>query len=94
VEKKKQVILYNLLDWIKTDIKEQIGYALITRRLDFIDKLEKRVKSRMNAKMVFLLGPRDERVIKEAIIKRFKYSLKGIEDETLSLQSTKIIHFI
>lgn len=59
VEKKKQTILYNLLGWIKDDVQAQIGLVLITRRLDFLEKLEKRVKSRMNGKMVFLAGPRD-----------------------------------
>lgn len=75
VEKKKQIILYNLLEWIKGDVKNQIGFALLTRRLDFIERLEKRIKSRMSYKMIFLVGVRDEKIIKQAILKRFDYAL-------------------
>lgn len=65
----------------------------MTRRLDFLDKLEKRVKSRLNGKMIYLVGPREEKVIKEAIIKRFKFSLIGVEDDNIVIPAKRLIGF-
>ena len=32
----------------------------------------------MNQKLVFLMGPRDEKIIKGALIKRFNFGLKRL----------------
>ena len=58
-----------------------------------MDKLEKRVKSRLNGKMIYLVGPREEKVIKEAIIKRFKFSLIGVEDDSIVIPAKRLIGF-
>lgn len=68
VEFKKQILLYNLLEWI-ADIKEFIGLAFITKHFQFVDRFEKRIKSRLNAKSLVLTRP-DGRVIIQLIKKR------------------------
>ena len=35
VEIKKQLVLYNLFEWIKSEIKDKVGIVLITKKLDF-----------------------------------------------------------
>ena len=68
---KKQLILYNLLEWIKTDIREHIGIAFLTRSVLFVEKLEKRVKSRLSAKVIYI-GPPDEETVKSILCQRLK----------------------
>ncbi len=52
-------------------MKDQIGFAFITRVIDFYEKLEKRVKSRSAHKIAYLVGVQDVNIIKRAIINRF-----------------------
>jgi hypothetical protein len=46
-----------------------------------VDRLEKRVKSRMNAKIVPVFGVRNGGVIKLAIVKRFQLALSNLRAE-------------
>jgi Cdc6-like AAA superfamily ATPase len=57
VELKKQILLYNLLEWIATDIKKYVGLVFTTRLVYFVDKFEKRVRSRLAAKQLTVLRP-------------------------------------
>lgn len=80
MEHKKQVILYNFFEWIKSDIRDKIGLILMTKKLDFINSLEKRVMSRMNAKIVTLFGPRDLEAVKSIVDKRIEFQVKNVLD--------------
>jgi Cdc6-like AAA superfamily ATPase len=57
VEFKKQILLYNLLEWIATDIKQHVALVFTTRLVYFVDKFEKRVRSRLAAKHLTVLRP-------------------------------------
>lgn len=57
VELKKQILLYNLLEWIATDIKKYVGLVFTTRLVYFVDKFEKRVRSRLAAKQLTVTRP-------------------------------------
>ena len=50
IDMKKQLLLYNLLEWIKTDIKNQLGIVFVTRNFEFPNRFERRVKSRFTGK--------------------------------------------
>jgi len=64
VEFRKQILLYNLLEWIATDIKEYVGLVFTTRLIYFVDRFEKRVRSRLAAKHLTVLRPTLESLIK------------------------------
>ena len=66
---RKQLILYNILEWMKTDIREYIGLVFVTKSVSFSEKLEKRIKSRLNAKSLYL-GPPSYETIKMIIQRR------------------------
>ena len=70
METRKQIILYNLSEWLKGDIKEKVGVILVTRKLNFNEKLEKRVRSRLNERYITIFGPREADVVKKIIDKR------------------------
>lgn len=38
VNNKRQVLLYNLSEWMKGPVGEQLGIVFITRKLDFVDR--------------------------------------------------------
>lgn len=57
VEFRKQILLYNLLEWILTDIKKMVGLVFTTRLIYFVDKFEKRVRSRLAAKQLVVHRP-------------------------------------
>lgn len=90
---KKQLILYNLLEWIKTDIREHIGIAFLTRSVLFVEKLEKRVKSRLSAKVIYI-GPPDEETVKSILCKRLAVLKKKSESKEWISTIRKIIDAI
>lgn len=57
VEYRKQILLYNLLEWIATDIKKFVGLVFTTRVIYFVEHFEKRVRSRLAAKHLTVLRP-------------------------------------
>lgn len=63
VEYRKQILLYNLLEWIATDINELVGLVFTTRLISFVDRFEKRVKSRLNAQYITFIRPEPELII-------------------------------
>lgn len=62
-EMKKQTILYNLLEWIKGEVGERVALYLITSDCNFMQRLEKRVKSRLTAAFTFWQLPSAEAVL-------------------------------
>lgn len=38
VEYRKQILMYNLLEWIMTDVKKYIGLVFTTRLIYFVDR--------------------------------------------------------
>jgi len=63
VEYRKQILLYNLLEWVATDIKKYVGLVFTTRLISFVDRFEKRVKSRLCAQNISLVRPSAEMVL-------------------------------
>lgn len=63
MEYRKQILLYNLLEWILTDIKKMVGLVFTTRLIYFVDKFEKRVRSRLAAKQLVVHRPNPENIL-------------------------------
>lgn len=57
VEMRKQILLYNLLDWMTTEVNKMVGLVFTTRLVFFVDRLEKRVKSRLDATKLTVVRP-------------------------------------
>ena len=57
MEIRKQILLYNLLEWIMTDAKKMVGIVFTTRLMFFVDRFEKRVRSRLAAKQITVVRP-------------------------------------
>jgi Cdc6-like AAA superfamily ATPase len=57
VEMRKQILLYNLLDWMTTEVNRMVGLVFTTRLVFFVDRLEKRVKSRLDATKLTVVRP-------------------------------------
>ncbi len=57
VEYRKQILMYNLLEWIMTDVKMYIGLVFTTRLIYFVDRFEKRIRSRLSAKQLTVNRP-------------------------------------
>lgn len=67
--RRKQRILYNIFEWLNnTNVKKYISILLLTRNITFIDKLEKRTKSRMNMPILYLNKIKPKEVVE--IIRR------------------------
>lgn len=41
---------------------ENLNFIILTREIRFIDKLDKRIKSRMNIPIIYLARPRAEKI--------------------------------
>jgi hypothetical protein len=54
VEVRKQILLYNLLDWM-IEASKLVGLVFTTRLVYFVDCFEKRVRSRLKAKLLSVL---------------------------------------
>eukprot|EP00919_Chromeraceae_sp_WS-2016_P080230 GHVR01189784.1.p1 GENE.GHVR01189784.1~~GHVR01189784.1.p1 ORF type:complete len:125 (-),score=9.04 GHVR01189784.1:302-676(-) len=80
IDYKKQLLLYNILEWMKTNVKKYVGIAFITKLLCFTDKFEKRVKSRLTSKTVTLYRPKAKAIL-QAIAARIDYLGKRQEQE-------------
>ena len=63
VEYRKQILLYNLLEWVATDIKSKVGLVFTTRVISFVERFEKRVRSRLNATHLALVRPSAEKMV-------------------------------
>ena len=63
VEYRKQILLYNILEWVATDIKKYVGLVFTTRLIYFVDRFEKRVRSRLAARTIALGRPSPENLI-------------------------------
>ena len=63
-ENRRQILLYNLLEWISTDIKNYVGLVFTTRVLYLKERFDKRVKSRLSDKQLFVSRPSVEGIIK------------------------------
>jgi Cdc6-like AAA superfamily ATPase len=63
VEYRKQILLYNLLEWVATDIKSKVGLVFTTRVISFVERFEKRVRSRLNATHISLVRPSPEKMV-------------------------------
>jgi hypothetical protein len=57
VEVRKQILLYNLLEWMLTDIRKMVGLVFTSRLMFYVDRFEKRVRSRLAAKQISVVRP-------------------------------------
>lgn len=57
VEMRKQILLYNMLDWMTTEVNRMVGLVFTTRLVFFVDRLEKRVRSRLDATKLTVVRP-------------------------------------
>lgn len=74
-QRRKQLILYNIFEWLNnTDVKKYITIVILTRNITFIDKLEKRTKSRMNLPLIYIQKIKPNEVV-EIIKKRIEYRI-------------------
>ena len=72
MEFRKQILLYNLLEWVATDIKKWVGLVFTTRLVSFVDRFEKRVKSRLSAQIITLFRPSPETLL-ELFMRRVEW---------------------
>jgi hypothetical protein len=76
-QRRKQLILYNIFEWLNnTDAKKYITIVILTRNITFIDKLEKRTRSRMNLPIVYLHKIRPAEIV-DVIRRRIDYRIEN-----------------
>ena len=83
-QRRKQRVLYNLFEWLNSDVKKYITVVFVTRKLTFVDKLEKRTRSRMNLPILYIPKYKPHDII-AIIIKRIEYRIEESGPEGRSL---------
>lgn len=73
-QRRKQRVLYNLFEWLNSDVKKYITVVFATRKLTFVDKLEKRTKSRMNLPILYIPKYKPHDII-AILIRRIEYRM-------------------
>ena len=88
---KKQVVLYTLLEWMNNSfIKDNVTFIFSTKSLTFTQKLEKRVKSRMNLPFLFVSRLPPTAVLR-VIAKRVEWHQKHSQSDKGSALSGKLL---
>lgn len=72
MEQGRPVLLYNIFEWMNSAQSSYLHFIIVSREIKFVDNQEKRVKSRMNAPILFLTRPRFNK-IKEIINTRIEH---------------------
>jgi Cdc6-like AAA superfamily ATPase len=62
-DRKRQTLLYNLLEWMKGKVMKHIGLIFTTTDFNIFTHFEKRIKSRMTTKFVVIHRPTPAKVI-------------------------------
>ena len=75
VEQGRPVLLYNIFEWMNCVHSSYLHIIIVSREIKFVDNQQKRVKSRMNAPILFCTRPRFNK-IKDIINRRIEHCMR------------------